>query len=49
MRIYDKKKDEKLQHKINRKEANIPALSSGKIDELNILHTKKCYNRIKVE
>ena len=49
MRIYDKKKDEKLQYKINRKEANIPALSSGKIDKLNILHTKKCYNLIKVE
>ena len=33
MRVYDKIKDEKLQHDINREAANISALSFSKIDK----------------
>ena len=37
MAIYDKIRDEKLQYNINRQEAKISALSSGKIDKYEYL------------
>ena len=40
MTIDDKIRDEKLQYHINR-EAEFPALSSGKIDNMNILQMNK--------
>ena len=37
MAIYDKIRDEKLRYNINRQEAKISALSSGKIDKYEYL------------
>ena len=39
----DNIRDEKLQYKINREAAKIFALSSGKIDKMNILKVNKYY------
>ena len=47
MTIDDKIRDEKLQYDINREAAKISALSSGKIDKLNVLQVKKYYLLIK--
>ena len=47
MTIDDKIRDEKLQYGINREAAKISALSSGKIDKLNVLQVKKYYLLIK--
>ena len=41
MAIENQITNEKLQHDINREDANISALSSGKIDKMNILLVKK--------
>ena len=41
MKIDDKNRDEKLQYDINRKIANISALSSGKIDKYEYLTGKE--------
>ena len=41
MTIDDKIRDEKLQHGINREEAKMSALSSGKIDKYEYLTGKK--------
>ena len=41
MTIDNKIKDQKLQFDINRSAAKISALSSGKVDEINILQLKK--------
>ena len=37
MSIYNKIRDKKLRYDVNREAAKITALSSGKIDKLNIL------------
>ena len=37
MSIYNKIRDKKLRYDVNREAAKISALSSGKIDKLNIL------------
>ena len=42
-------RDEKLKYDMNRQVAEISALSSGKIDNINILQVKKYYPRIKEE
>ena len=47
MTIDDQMKDEKLQYDINREAAKIPALSSDKIDGMNISQMKKYYLLIK--
>ena len=49
MTIDDKIRDEKLQFNINIEAAKISALSSGKIDNMNILQVKKYYLPIKEE
>ena len=49
MTINDKIKYEKLQYDINREAAKISALSSRKINSMNILQVKKYYHLIKVE
>ena len=52
MTIDDNLIDGKLQYDIKREAANIPALSSGKIDiyiYINILQVKKYYHMIKEE
>ena len=41
MTINDQIRDEKLQYDINRKAAEISALSSGKLISMNILLVKK--------
>ena len=41
MKINDKIRDEKLQYDINRKAAEISALSSGKIDQYEYLTGKE--------
>ena len=46
MTIENQIKDEKLQYGINREAAKISALSSGKLDNKNILLVKKYYHRI---
>ena len=46
MTINNQIRDEKLQYDLNRKAAEISALSSGKIDKLNILLVKKYYHLI---
>ena len=46
MTINSQIRDEKLQYDLNRKAAEISALSSGKIDKLNILLVKKYYHLI---
>ena len=46
MAINDQIIDEKLQYDINRKAAEISALSSGKIDKYEILPVKKYYHLI---
>ena len=50
MTIDDKIKDEKLQYNINREEAKISALSSGKIDKYEYLtgEGKLPYNRSQI-
>ena len=48
MTIDDKIRDEKLQFDINRKAAELSALSSGKID-MNFLQAKKYYHLVKAE
>ena len=40
---------EKLQYDINREAAKISALSSGKIDNMNVLQVKKYYLLIREE
>ena len=49
MTIDDKIRDEKRQYDINREEAKISALSSGKIINKNILQVKKYYLLINIE
>ena len=49
MTIDDKIRDEKRQYNINREEAKISALSSGKIINMNILQVKKYYLLITIE
>ena len=49
MTIDDKIRDEKQQYDINREEAKISALSSGKIINKNILQVKKYYLLINIE
>ena len=49
MTIDDKIRDKKLQFNINIEAAKISALSSGKIDNMNILQVKKYYLPIKEE
>ena len=49
MKSDDKTKDEKLQYDINKEAAKISALSSCKIDKMNILQVKKYYHLIKLE
>ena len=46
MTIDDPIIDEKLQYDIKRETAKILALSSNKIDSMNILLVKKCYHLI---
>ena len=46
MTIENQIKDEKLQYGINREAAKISVLSSGKLDNKNILLVKKYYHRI---
>ena len=41
MTTDDTIRDEKLQYNINREAAQLSALSSGKIDKMNILQVKK--------
>ena len=41
MTLEDQIRDEKLQYDINREAAKISTLSSGKIDNMNILLVKK--------
>ena len=48
MTIDDKIRNEKLQYDINRKAAEIPSLSSAKIDRY-VLLVKKYYPQIKEE
>ena len=43
MATDDKIRDEKLEYDINREAAKISAISSGKIDKMNILQVKKYY------
>ena len=43
MTTDDKIRDEKLEYDINREAAKISAISSGKIDKMNILQVKKYY------
>ena len=47
MTIEDQSRDEKLQYDINREAAKISALSSGKIDNMNILLVRKYCHLIK--
>ena len=47
MTIEDQIRDEKLQYDINREAAKISALSSGKIDNMNILLVRKYCHLIK--
>ena len=49
MTIDDKIRYKKLQYDINREVGKISALSSGKVDKLNILQVKKYYVLIKEE
>ena len=49
MTFDDKIKDEKVKHDIDREAAKISAISSGKIDNINILQAKKYYHLIKAE
>ena len=49
MAIDDKIRDEKLQYDINREEAKISTITSGKIDKYEYLPVKKCYLLIKDE
>ena len=49
MTIDDKIRDEKRQYNINREEAKISTLSSGKIINMNILQVKKYYLLISIE
>ena len=44
MTINDQIRDERLKYDINREAAKISAISSGKIDNTNILLVKKCYH-----
>ena len=46
MTINDQIRDEKLQYDINRKAAEISALSSGKLISMNILLVTKYYHLI---
>ena len=43
MTTDDKIRDEKLEYDINREAAKVSAISSGKIDKMNILQVKKYY------
>ena len=43
MTTDDKIRDEILEYDINREAAKISAISSGKIDKMNILQVKKYY------
>ena len=43
MTTDDKIRDEKLKYDINREAAKVSAISSGKIDKMNILQVKKYY------
>ena len=47
MTIDDPIEDEKLQYGINRDASKISALSSGKINNMNMLLVKKYYHLIK--
>ena len=49
MTIDDEIRYKKLQYDINREVGKISALSSGKVDKLNILQVKKYYVLIKEE
>ena len=49
MRIDDKIRDGKLQYDINREAAKISAISSGKIENMNVSQVKKYYHLIKEE
>ena len=49
MTIDNQIMDEKLQYDINREAAKTPALSSGKVKNINILQVKKYYLLNKVE
>ena len=49
MATAGKIRDEKLKYDMNRQVAEISALLSGKIDNINILQVKKYYPRIKEE
>ena len=49
MTFDDKIKDEKVKYDIDREAAKISAISSGKIDNINILQAKKYYHLIKAE
>ena len=49
MTVDDTIREEKLQYDINREAAKIPALSSGKIYNMNFLQVKKYYLVIKEE
>ena len=49
MTFDDKIKDEKVKYDIDREAAKISAISSEKIDNINILQAKKYYHLIKAE
>ena len=49
MAIDGKICDQKVQYNINKEKEKMPALSSDKTDDMNVLQTKKYSNLIKVE